>query len=319
MQANEEILAVNALKSIARNEGIKAHIQRSPDLYGLLLRAAKRFVTGETKEECIARALNLMSKGYLVSLEYIGENTKTDWECVNAKDEFMRIIRSVGDNGVKSTISLDLSHIGLSVDPDLTYSNLAEIAEEAVRHDLTVMISMEESAKTDQIFELYKKTARSCPNVGITVQAHLYRTEKDLRELLDYPGRIRIVKGAYQEPSAIAIPRSRQLDERYIQFVEIAVKAGHPVSIASHDETVIEEVRRRGYLEHPHAETEMLYGIRPGLLRALNGAGYRTKVYLTYGKEWYLYLCHRLAEYPPNIYVAIADIVEPARTEAIPY
>lgn len=314
-----ELEAVDALKSIARNEHIKAFVEESAELYPLLQRAAKRFVTGETREEAIHRAEELMANGYLVSLEYIGENTRTEQECVSAKDEFVSLIRSVGQHSVRSTISLDLSHIGMSIDTDLANEHLNKLAEEARQHGLTLMISMEESAKTDRILNIYKKIALNFYNVGITIQADLYRSEYDLKELLNYPGRIRLVKGAYQEPTDIALPRSKELDIRYLQFIDMIAKAEHPLSIASHDIAVIEEIRNRKYLRRSHVEVEMLYGIQPELLKTLKDDGCEAKVYLTYGQEWYLYLCHRLAEYPPNIYVAIADIVHPNRTQNSSY
>ena len=156
-------------------------------MYPLLFRAAQRFVTGETMEDAISRALELMSKGYLVSLEYIGENTGTEEECIAAKDEFIRLIHVVGEHKVQSTISLDLSHIGMMVDTELAYQHLAELAQQAGLYGLTIMISMEESAKTDQILGLYKKAADLYPNVGITLQAQLHRTAHDLAEIIHYP------------------------------------------------------------------------------------------------------------------------------------
>jgi proline dehydrogenase len=109
--------------------------------------------------------------------------------------------------------------------------------------------------------------------------------------------------------------RGEALDERFLSLIQVAVSAQHPLSIATHDQYLLQEVERRKFLAVPHVEVEMLYGIRPDLLRQMKQAGYQTRLYLTYGTEWYLYLCHRLAEYPPNIYRALADCVQPSRTE----
>jgi proline dehydrogenase len=119
------------------------------------------------------------------------------------------------------------------------------------------------------------------------------------------PGKIRLVKGAYQESDERAIKRGAALDERFLSLVEVLVAAQHPLSIATHDQHLLQEVERRKLLAVPHVEVEMLYGIRPDLLRQMKHAGYQTR----------LYLCHRLAEYPPNIYRALADCVQPSRTE----
>lgn len=308
-----------SLKSIARNLKIKEYIQQSPELYPLFLSAAKRFVTGESKEDGISVGDQLIHKGYRISLEFIGENTVNREECIQAKDEFIALMKECGNRGISSRISIDLSHIGLSVDPELTYQNLLEMAKEAQSHGLSLMISMEESAKTDQILYIYKRVVVEYSNVGVTLQAQLYRTLNDLNELLNYSGAIRIVKGAYQEPSDICIPRSDKLDQRYLELVDLCVKAGHQVSIASHDEAIHKQILERGYLQNPHVEAEMLYGIRPEFCKQLKDNGLPVRVYLTYGVEWYLYLCHRIAEYPPNIYVAITDMIQGAEDTSVLY
>lgn len=314
--SKEALKAANALKSIARNEQIKAFIQQSGDLYPLLLRAAKRFVAGETRNEGIGKAKELVSKGYGVSLEYIGENTRNIEDCIEAKNEFMTLIHSLGKHQKEETISLDLSHIGLSIDSDLALNHLQQLANEAQKYRHTVMISMEESTKTDQILDLYKKTTLDYPNVGLTIQAHLYRSEEDILELLNYPGKIRLVKGAYQESSEIAIPRSKALNERYLNLIHTIADANHPLSVATHDKELIEDMVQGELFNRTHVEYEMLYGIRPDLLRMLKEQGAQVRVYLPYGSEWYLYLCHRLAEYPPNVYTAIADMVNPSESES---
>ncbi|WP_210366705.1 proline dehydrogenase family protein [Bacillus sp. REN3] len=307
-----EVQVAQALKSIARNLHIKSYIQQSEELYPLLLKAANRFVAGEKKKDGIEIANELISRGYSISLEYIGENTGESEECIKAKDEFLHLIEEMGSMAIKQTVSLDLSHIGLLASREKAYSHLHQIAQKAARYGITVMISMEESAKTDAILNLYKKASEQYQNVGITIQAHLNRSFDDLQELIHYPGKIRVVKGAYQEPSSIAMTRSKELDNRYLEFVERLTEAGHPVSIATHDEYLIQEIERRQILDQSITEIEMLYGIRPDLSKTLRSKGYNCKVYLTYGQEWYLYLCHRIAEYPENLYIAVKDMIEPS-------
>lgn len=311
METELRIAAAQALKSIARNELIKQHIKGSEDLYPLLFHAAKRFIVGETKEDAVTEAIELVSRGYSVSLECIGENIGDEHQCVEAKNEFLELIHAAGKLGQQSTISLDLSHIGMTVNEELAYQHLIELAGEADRHGMTIMISAEEESKKDGIAALYKRVSESYPNVGITLQAYLHRTEVDLKAIKSYSGRIRLVKGAYQESEEIALPRSEQLRAKYITLVEKLVATGREISIATHDELIIEEIVQRGYLRKPNMELEMLYGIRPDLLKKLNKEGYRTRVYLAYGKEWHLYFFHRLAEYPPNMYRVLADLIEP--------
>src|SRR5699024_10809852 len=137
---------------------------------------------------------------------------------------------------------------------------------------------------------------------------------EDLKDLLHYPGAIRLVKGAFQEPDNTYIPRSEKLNSRYLELVDLCVEANKQVSIASHDETIHKQVIERGYLQNSYVEAELLYGIRPDLSKELKDEGRPVRSYLTYGSEWYLYLTHRIAEYPPNIYVAITDIIMDAES-----
>lgn len=313
--SNDKVLFTQALKAIARNEQMKSYIQQSNELYPLLLKAAKRFVTGEHRKEAIAAAKELISKGYLISLDYIGENTIDLEECRKAKNEYLHLMEEMSSLSMQQTVSLDLSHIGLSFDTETAHLQLHEIAKAAKLNGMTVMIGMEESSKTEEILTIYKKAAEQYNNIGITIQTHLFRSNKDIQNLKHLSGRIRIVKGAYQESSKFALPRSKELNDRYLHFVEQLIEANHPVSVATHDETLIKEMEHRGYFHHQNLEIEMLYGIRPDLLQALKSKGYNCKIYLPYGKDWYLYLCHRIAEYPENLYRSITEIIDPALTE----
>ncbi|MGE7109834.1 proline dehydrogenase family protein [Lysinibacillus sp. NPDC047702] len=312
---NAEELVIQALRSAARNERTKYTVQQSAELYPLLWEAAKRYVTGEKRQEAIRIAQDFVSKDYQISLEFIGENTKDIVECQKAKEELLQLIEDTGALSFNQTVSFDLSHIGLSVNADFAYTHLQELAQKAQQYGITLMISMEESSKTSSIIEIYKKIAMQYSNIGITLQAHLYRTEMDIQQLLQYPGRIRLVKGAFQEPDDIAMARSKELNERYLHFVGQLLEAKHPISIATHDEGLILEMEKRQYFQQPNVEIEMLYGVQPALIQQLKKNGYPCRVYLTYGTEWFLYLCHRIAEYPENLYLAVTDIINPSILE----
>ncbi|MFF2886200.1 proline dehydrogenase family protein [Paenibacillus sp. NPDC057967] len=304
--------AAHALKSISRNETIKSYIRQSSELYPLLRRAALRFVTGDTREEALEAAKRITMNGYGVTVEYIGENTSTEAECLKATAEFQSIIEAFGHHSLEETVSLDLSHIGLSISSELAYDNLSRLAEIAQRFGISLMIGMEESSKTDAILHIYKKVSERIPAVGVTLQAHLHRSPADLQELLRYPGKIRLVKGAYGEPLELALPRSPELNLRYLEMADVLLESGHPVSLATHDESLLQEWSLRYGVLPPHAEFEMLYGIRPERLSELRAEGSRCKVYLPYGEEWYLYVCHRIAEHPENLYQALVDMIEPS-------
>lgn len=304
-----EELVIQALKSAARDDRLKYAVQQSTELYPLLWKAAKRYVTGEKIEDVITVAREYLDNNYNISIEYIGENITDLGECERAKNELLQVIEEMGILSLKQTVSFDLSHIGLSINAEITYKYLEELAQKAQRYGITLMIGMEESSKTSDILSLYKKIATNYANVGISIQVYLYRTKVDLQELIQYPGKIRLVKGAFQEPIDIAMIRSEELNSRYLEYVEQLVKANHPISIATHDEMLIQEIERRQYFDKSNVEVEMLYGVRPELLNELRKKEYRCRVYLTYGSEWYLYLCHRIAEQPENLYLAVTDII----------
>jgi proline dehydrogenase len=306
----EENRFSNALKSIARNQEIKAYLQNSKELFPLFMKGVNRFVAGETRKEGLKRVTDLYNKGYQVSIEFIGENTTSEDECRHAKNEFKNLIKELGANRIKGTVSFDLSHIGMMVSNSLAYSHLEELAIAAQENDIQLMISMEESQKTDKILSIYKDISKFYSHVGITLQVHLHRSLSDLKELLQMSGRIRLVKGAYQEPEGIFIPRSEELNKRYIEFVSMCIEMNHPISIATHDESLLIKLSEKGYLYSTNTEVEMLDGVRADLLKTFNEDNIQSKVYVTYGTEWYLYLVHRIAEYPPNIYTFISDIIE---------
>ncbi|MFJ7408303.1 MULTISPECIES: proline dehydrogenase family protein [unclassified Lysinibacillus] len=304
-----EELVIQVLKSAARNNQMKNEFQQSKELYPLLSKAARRYVAGEERAEAISVAKNLFAKDYQISLEFIGENTVNLEECQKATNEFMELIEELGTLAMEQTVSFDLSHIGLSINKEIAYKHLLQLVQQAKKYGIILMISMEESSKTDDILNIYKKIATEYNNIGITLQAHLYRTELDIQELVQYPGKIRMVKGAFQEPNTIAFKRSEELNSRYLQYVDQLIKLNHPISIATHDESIIQVMEHRQYFKQTNVEIETLYGIRPDLIRSLKEKGYNCKVYLPYGHDWYLYLCHRLAENPKNLYLAVTDML----------
>ncbi|CAH8712262.1 proline dehydrogenase family protein [Paenibacillus thiaminolyticus] len=305
---NLEEKFAEAMKTIARRADLKTYVEQTPAIYQLLQRAAAKYVTGEKRQDGLEAGRQLADKGYAISLEYIGENTTDVQACEAAVLELSLLIHALAERGIPARVSFDLSHIGLSLDSDLAFKNLTALAALARQAGIELFVSMEESAKTDAILTIYKRAAAAYENIGITLQAQLNRTALDLTSLQPIPGRVRIVKGAYQEPEQLAMPRSSALNEKYVQLVEQAIHLGHRVSIATHDESIVDEIIKRGWIHEPGAEFELLYGIRPDLSSQLKKAGYPVRIYVTYGHEWYLYLCHRIAEYPPNLFQAIVDI-----------
>lgn len=307
-----EAEAAAALRSIARDEKIKAYVQTERPVHDAFLGAALRFIGGERLEECLDVAKRVNEAGHAVTIDYMGESTGDEEMATAATKEFLRVTRQISERGLDASISLDLSHVGLIVDQDLAFENAAALAAETQSLGLEMMISMEGSERTSEVLGMYHKLSERFPNVGITLQAYLHRTPVDFRDVLGRPGKIRLVKGAFEEAEDVAMTRGRNLDGAYRSFMKELLSIGHPASIATHDPALLEHAHhfmKDGKSAIQTTEFEMLYGVQTDRLDQMRALGYGTRVYLPYGVEWYLYVCHRLAEHPPNIYRAVGDAV----------
>jgi proline dehydrogenase len=297
---------------MALNEDAKAYVLQHPPLYQALLRAAMRFIGGQTLAQCVAAARALNGQGHAVTIDYMGESTRDAAGAEQATHEFLAVIQAIATAQIDASVSFDLSHIGMVIDPELGYQNASTLAEAARAAEIELMISMEGTDRTSLILDIHGRLCERFDNVGVTLQAYLYRTPADLASALTRAGKIRLVKGAYEAPASLAQARGASLDTAYRQLMETLFAAGHRCSVATHDPLLLDHART--YVE-AHAvdrekiEFEMLKGVTAERLQALRDQGYRTRVYLPYGQEWYLYLCNRLAEYPPNVYQAIVDAV----------
>lgn len=300
-----------ALRKAALNLDAKNFVLSNPIIFQTLKKAADRYIGGENLVETIEKVKYQNSKGFKCSIEFMGENTSSVEEAETAKDEFVQICREVKQQQLNSTISLDLSHIGLKVSHELCEENLDIICRESSSANTDVMISAEGVEVTNEVIEIYKKAEAKHKNVGITLQAYLQRTEDDFKDLIQFNGKIRMVKGAFATPPGLSIPRGEKLDEIYLGYVDQLLTKKHPCSIATHHHEIQQEVKKM--IKKYHAtdyEFESLYGIRNENLLKLKEEGFKTKIYFVYGQEWYLYLCNRIAEYPQNIFQALNDIVE---------
>ncbi|MBA3714608.1 MAG: proline dehydrogenase family protein [Pyrinomonadaceae bacterium] len=272
-----------------------------------------RFIGGETLAQCVEVAKSLTQQGLASTIDYMGESTRNASMAEQAKQEFLEVIQVIAKEDLDSSVSLDLSHIGMVVDAELGYKNAHVLAEATHKVGLEMMISMEGTDRTSLILDIYRRLCEHFDNVGITLQAYLYRTPDDLRAVVKYSGKIRLVKGAFDVPKHLAVSRGAELDTAYCRLMESLLKAGHLCSIATHDESILNhahEFIQERKIKQKNVEFELLKGVTPNLLQNIHERGYRTRVYLPYGREWYLYLCNRLSEHPPNVYQAITDAVE---------
>jgi len=308
----QELLKIGAiaLKKAALNEDAKNFILQNEILFTTLKKAANRYIGGETLDETIISIKELNKKGFAVTTDFMGESIRNKKEANDATKEFLKLGESIRTTGANSSISLDLSHIGLLVSKELTAQNLSTICEVAKMSNQEVIISMEGTDRTDLILDLYKEALKNHSNIGITIQAYLKRTKEDFQEISRLSGSIRMVKGAYDTPNGLSVDRGEKLDEIYLEYVEQLLAKNHKCSIASHDEKIHKEtIKLVNRYKPTEYVLERLLGIRNEQLEDYKDKGYNCRIYMVYGKEWYLYLCNRWAEYPLNLFRGISDIV----------
>jgi proline dehydrogenase len=300
--------AAGVLRRLALSEEAKAFVLATPPLYSALLRAAQRYIAGERLPEALDHARRVNALGHAVTFDYMGESTRDAAMADAATDEFVAAAREVAALGLDATLSLDLSHIGLVIDESLCFENARRIAD-AMRGDSggtsrEIIISAEGTDRTDAVLAMYQRLSEVGAPYGITLQAFLFRTPQDLERVIELPGKVRVVKGAFDAPASVARRRGPELDAAYVQLVSRLSERNHSFSAATHDAALLPVLRP--FLSAGTGEFEMLKGIGESDLLSLNRAGFRTRQYLPYGTEWFLYLCNRLAEYPPDVFSAIA-------------
>ncbi|KAM3113291.1 proline dehydrogenase family protein [Phormidesmis sp. 146-33] len=308
-----ELEAAEALRHIALDETVKLYVLKHPPIYQALRHAAMRFIGGETLTNCVEITKSLNEQSHAVTIDFMGESTRDAEMAEHATQEFLNVIEAIANQNLDASISLDLSHIGMVIDAELGYKNAFILAEAVQQTGLEMMISMEGTDRTALILEIHQRLCEQFNNVGITLQAYLHRTSNDLANALQRPGKIRLVKGAFEAPSNLARSRGAELDTAYRQLIETLLKSGHSCSIATHDQSLLNDAHKliqEQNIVSAKIEFEMLQGVTPERLKTMSELGYRTRVYLPYGQEWHLYLCNRLAEYPPNLYQAIVDITK---------
>ncbi len=266
---------------------------------------ARRFIAGETIEEALAPALAIQQQGYLLTLDYLGESVRTREAATAATGEYLRLLQVIADAGVERNVSLKLTQLGLDIDRATCVDNLRRILGPASALGFFIRIDMEDSAHTDQTLEIFETLWRlDYRNIGIVLQSYLRRTEADLTRILALGARIRLVKGAYREPRAAAFPARRDIEDRFVAAMRRLLDSGQYHAIATHDTAMLEAAiayaQERG-IAADRFEFQMLYGIRRDLQAALTRRGYRMRIYLPFGKQWFPYFMRRLGERPSNV------------------
>jgi len=287
-------------------------LRRVVDRYGMRLGAA-RFVAGETLDECIPVLRRLNDAGLYANTTLLGEAIPDAAGAAATVVEYEAIVDRLAHEGLRANIALKLTHLGLSFDAETAYANLERIVAHAGRLGQFVRIDMEQSSCVDATLEIYERLRRGGhENVGVVLQAYLYRSPADLERLLPLRPNLRVVKGAYLEPATIAHPEKREADRAYVRLVERGLRGGAYVAVATHDERIIRHVRAFAEQEsigRDRFELQMLYGVRPALQRSVAAAGYKVLVATPFGPDWYPYLMRRLAERPANLLFFLRNLV----------
>jgi proline dehydrogenase len=261
-----------------------------------------RFVAGETLDQAVSAARELNAIGAQVSLDHLGEHVAEPAAALTARGAYLACLERIGSEGLDANISVKLTQLGLGFDSSLALQSLTALAERARSVGTTVSVDMEESVHTDATIEVYEKVQGDSGNVGIAIQAYLYRTRADLDRLIRYGGHIRLCKGAYAELPEIAFVKKSDVDRNFDALTRVLMRSPEVVpAIATHDEERIALARRLGAMRGRPWEFQMLYGIRTKLQRELISSGYPLRVYVPYGAAWYPYLTRRLAERPANL------------------
>jgi proline dehydrogenase len=281
------------------------------DRYGMRLGAA-RFVAGETLDDCLAVLADLNAKGLHANTTLLGEDIESREETEAVVAEFRTVLDRIHERELRANLAVKLTHLGLLIDEELAYENVAALVDHAAERQNSLRIDMEHSSVVDATLRIYRRLRESGrENVGCVLQAYLYRTPSDLEALLPLAPNLRLVKGAYLEPPDIAHPKKADVDDAYRRLLERALAGGAYVAVATHDERLIDHtIRFTGQhgIATDRFELQMLYGVRPQLQRDLAARGFKVLVATPYGPEWYPYLMRRLAERPANLLFLVRNL-----------
>ena len=290
------------MKRLASHYGMSA-----PDSF------ARRFIAGETVDEAIVCARSLQSRGLLLTLDYLGESVASTEEADAATREYLRLIDVITASGIERNLSIKLTQLGLDVDRATCTDNLRRILEPAREHGFFVRIDMEDSAHTQLTLDIFETLWRhDYRNIGVVLQSYLYRTHEDAQRVLALGARIRLVKGAYQEPKSVAYQDKAEVDASFLRIMKMLLDSKTYPAIATHDPALVDATKayalQKG-IGRDAFEFQMLFGIRRDMQTALSVDGYRMRIYLPFGHQWFPYFMRRLGERPANVAFVLRSLL----------
>lgn len=262
-----------------------------------------RFIAGDTLAEAMEASSKLIEKGLSVTLDYLGENTHSEAEALDAKAKYCEMLDVIqkSSHPDKINISIKLTQCGLDQGLDFAEKNYRDVLIAA--QNIFVRIDMEASEYTERTVDMVSKVFKDHPNTGTVLQSYLRRSISDTEHMIQLGARVRVVKGAYLEPASVAFESKSEVDRKYVEMAKMLIERGNYPAIATHDEAIIDEVKKfaseKGIAKE-RFEFQMLYGIRRDLQDKLHAEGYPVRVYVPFGDMWYPYFTRRLAERPAN-------------------
>jgi proline dehydrogenase len=274
---------------------------------------ARRFIAGESVAEAIEAARAIQRNGLTTTLDYLGESVSSAAEADTATRDYVRIVQEIASSGVERNVSLKFTHLVLTIDRATCVVNFRHILDAAHASDFFVRIDMENSPFTSVTLDVFETMwQQGYRNTGVVLQSYLPRSEHDAARMNELGARVRLVKGAYKEPKDVAYQSKPDVDAAYVRIMQRLLRDGTYPAIATHDPAMIEATRafaRANGIASDRFEFQMLYGIRRDLQTALHAEGYRLRVDVPFGREWFPYFMRRLGERPANVGFVIRGIL----------
>jgi proline dehydrogenase len=295
---------------LSERQGIFNFVRRN----GMARKFASRFVAGETIETGVQAAKELAARDITPSLDLLGESVTVEAEAAAARDLYLQMLDRMAASGVQVNVSVKLTQMGLDIGEELCYANMVRILDKAKALGGFVRLDMEGSDYTQRTLDFYSKRLHEAygAHCGVVIQSMLRRSERDVEDLIAMRARVRLCKGAYLEPPAVAFPEKADVDRNYVKLMQRLLTAGNYPGLATHDEAIIGQARElagRERIGNDRFEFQMLYGVRRDLQVRLRRAGHNMRVYIPFGTQWYPYLMRRLAERPANIAFLLGNMV----------
>ncbi|MDR7072950.1 proline dehydrogenase [Fictibacillus barbaricus] len=278
--------------------------------YGLRF-GAGRFVAGATLESSIAAIKKLNEKGMPVTIDHLGEFVDNEKEAAEMTDHCIQAIKAIAKEKLDSQLSLKMTSMGLDISDELVLRNMRKIMDEATKHNVMITIDMEDYSRCGKTLDIFKQLKKEYDNISTVIQAYLYRSLEDVQALNEYQPFLRLVKGAYKEPAKVAYPEKSDVDKNFERLIETHLLNGNYTAVATHDDEIIrftKELVDKHSIPYDQFEFQMLYGIRVERQEQLLQEGYKMRIYVPYGNDWYGYFMRRLAERPANVMFVLKGV-----------